>query len=474
MQRSFDISGLFEIVMQEVDQEIYIVDPLSLDIRHTNRAAANNHGNSPALNFAQLLDEDEQAHLKHVLDACLNPPLKLEISGSLTQKLGEFSISLLQHEEQALLVAIRQAIYESPDSAKSEEDDSEVHYHAIVSNIPGLIYQMRLNQHNQISFPYLSDGCENLLELTPEVLQANPSLFIEKIVAEDRYAFLETLLSSARNLTAFNWEGRINSSHFQDIKWISLRSSPRKISDDTLQWDGIMNNITQSKKEKHQIEESHRLLAELSFEMEKIKENERLRIAREIHDDMGGNLTAIKIGLSSVIKKIGPAEQQVLEKLQQLEYIVDQTFEAVHRIASDLRPDVLELGIVDALTWQAKEFEKQIGIRCIFNTNNRQKLLSPDQDITLFRICQEALSNIAKHANADEVNIALNFEANEVIMCISDNGVGIDPENMLKRNSFGLRGMAERISALKGSFEIKRGSDKGTVKTFKLPITGSQ
>ena len=157
------------------------------------------------------------------------------------------------------------------------------------------------------------------------------------------------------------------------------------------------------------------------------------------------------------------------EKLQHLEFIIDQTFEATHRIASDLRPHVLELGIADALAWQALQFETQMGIPCHFSSKLQQQL-TPDQDIALFRLCQEALSNIAKHAQASEVNITLDGTDDEVTMIISDNGIGLHPDCLQKPNALGLRGMAERVAALHGSFEIKPGGGPGTTKVFKLPV----
>lgn len=472
-----DLSQLFELLMPELNEEIYVVDPGSLKIRYASNGAVdalNSAGGAGAgIPFERLLDAPARQKLSNLFSA------ESAIGEEVAQRLAatadahssnpaQFRFKLWRGKGNPLLIAIRQ--HALPKAGRAAIGPDELHYQAIVSNVPGLIYQLQLDDKQQISFVYLSEGCERLLELTPQALQANPALFIAKLVPEDRSGFLDALFHSASELVALNWEGRIWSEEFQDIKWINLRSSPRRLSDTLLQWDGMMNNITQSKREKQQIEESHRLLTELSYEMEKVKEQERMRIAREIHDDLGGNLTAIKMGLASVINKLDQAQQpQVIEKMQQLEAIVDQTFEATHRIASDLRPDVLELGIVDALAWQARQFEKQIGIPCHFRAN-RQTRLTADQDIALFRICQEAMSNIAKHAQATLVNIELEFERHEVTMIISDNGIGIVPDSLLKPNAFGLRGMSERVTALKGSFEIRPGHERGTMKIFKLPI----
>jgi signal transduction histidine kinase len=230
-----------------------------------------------------------------------------------------------------------------------------------------------------------------------------------------------------------------------------------------------MTNITQSKNAKHELEKSRRELVELTAHIHKIKEQERSAIAREIHDDLGGNLTAIKMGLSTIIKRLTDGKAVQLEQAESLKSILDSTFEAVHRISSDLRPNALDLGIVAAIEWQAKEFEKQLGITCTFSCNQSEIPVTTDQGITLFRIFQESLSNIAKHANASHVAVDLIAEAHDVVMTISDNGVGIKSGDTLKSDSFGLRGMRERVTALQGTFNVSQSKKQGTVITIKIP-----
>ena len=131
---------------------------------------------------------------------------------------------------------------------------------------------------------------------------------------------------------------------------------------------------------------------------------------------------------------------------------------------------MLDLGIVAALEWQAKEFEKQLGIKCKFSCNQAEIQVSPDQGITLFRVFQESMSNIAKHAHATQVEISLNAFAHDIVLTITDNGVGIKSSDTLKSNSFGLRGMRERVAALNGTFTVQQANEQGTEITIKLPI----
>lgn len=471
MPRNHDLNHFLTWFLPKLNQEAYVCNADTLQI--LNASAGARQGVKQALaagancRFSNLLNEARLRELKDFLGTGgAGIGIADQAAAGSNASADGFDYQLLQGPSGPLLVALAQS---APAALPTGGTRSEMHYQAIVSNVPGLIYLLQLDDEDRISFVYLSEGCERLLEFTPELLQSKPALFIEKLIPEDRGTFLDELFRSRQHMTPFNWEGRIWSEEFRDIKWINLRSSPRKVTDQLTQWDGMMNNITQSKREKLQIEESNRLLTELSQEMEKIKERERLRIAREIHDDLGGNLTAIRIGMGSLFKQIDRSQPGNVEKISHLESVIDQTFEAVHRIASDLRPDVLELGIVEGLSWLAREFEKGIGIPCHLKVVRPQPLTT-DQDITLFRICQEAMSNIAKHARASEVNIELVFEPGEVTMTISDNGIGLSPQDLRKPNALGLKGMSERLAELSGHFEIRPGKEKGTMKIFKLPI----
>ncbi|PKO46977.1 MAG: histidine kinase [Betaproteobacteria bacterium HGW-Betaproteobacteria-22] len=347
--------------------------------------------------------------------------------------------------------------------------ESESRVDEIVSNTPGMFFQLQRNSEGALSFAYLSEGCQALLGLSASDLQQDAKLFYEMINPEDRARLNQRFELSAMELSQLDWEGRVWIHDWQDHKWINLRAIPHQLDNGQIQWAGIIINITESKEEKLELESSRRELAELTAHLNQVKEQERTRIAREIHDDLGGNLTAIKIGLSSIIRRITNGQPVTREQALNLEGIVDNTFEAVHRISSDLRPNVLDLGIVAALEWQAKAFEKQVGVPCHFTFNQNDIYVSPEQAIALFRICQESMSNIAKHAEATRVNLDLDIYKNEIMMMISDNGVGISASDIYKSNSFGLRGMQERVAALNGHFEIGQ-QDKGTLITVRLPL----
>ncbi|WP_426110095.1 histidine kinase [Massilia sp. PWRC2] len=355
--------------------------------------------------------------------------------------------------------------------------DYEARFNAVVSHLPGLVYQFVLEADGAVHFPYLSEGCEALLGVTAAVLEREPERFLALILADDRAAYQASMRASAAALSPWNWEGRIWVAAFNDIKWINLRSTPCALDTGygggAVQWEGIMTNISAGKHAQHEASDSRAALAELTAHIEAVKEQERTRIAREIHDDLGGNLTAIKMAIAMLARRLPPDQPLLLEKTSYVDSLVDRTIEAVHRISLDLRPPMLDFGIVAALEWQVKEFEKQVGIVCHVDTGEVDIALSPDHAIALFRIFQEALTNIAKHAHASRVDITLALAGTTLSLDIIDNGRGdgVAAADREKAGSFGLRSMSERARALGGTMTLSRAPGGGTMVAIKIELS---
>jgi len=465
-----------QALMSDVSDEVYLIDASSMRLVDVSakvfKRKAANLSELQRMGFQELIGVNEQAltelvHAHAPLSECQDNPKKITINPSHPESI-ELVLMLIHANHQSYLMAIKP---ESPNKglAYNPSGKSESRLQTLIKHSPGLVFQFQLDEQDEITFVYLSERCKALLGIEASQLMKSPQRFYAMINEEDRAKLKDSIQASASDLKMLNWEGRVWIDEWQDTKWVNMRATPRKLTTGVVQWEGIMANITQSKNEKFELEQSRNRLAELSAHLTQAKEEERSRIAREIHDDLGGNLTAIKIGLASILKRIPNDQALLIEKAKNLESIVDNTFEAVHRISADLRPNVLELGVVAALEWQANEFEKQMGICSRFSTNQPEAKVTTDQAITLFRICQESMSNIAKYAYAEHVDIGLFFEPDSIRMLIHDDGVGIAMEDTLKSNSFGIRGMAERVAALNGQFSISKASDKGTNVTVMLP-----
>jgi signal transduction histidine kinase len=334
-----------------------------------------------------------------------------------------------------------------------------------------LVYQIIRKQDGSLAFPYLSGGCENLLGIPQEQLYANPDLFLSLILPQDRDSYIESMTDSAIYMKSWNWEGRIWVDSIKEIRWINLLAAPHQLDKDRVQWEGIMTNITQSKQEEMEIKLSRTRLAELSAHIEEVKEQERTQISREIHDDLGGNLTAIKMALALLAKRLPENQPELADKAEYVNQLVDRTIEAAHRIASNMRPSILDIGIVAALEWLADEFSHQSGIPCKFESTLSEIQLQSAQSTALFRITQEALTNIARHAEASRVFIQLTTSKTHVQLKITDNGKGITVADRMKPQSFGIRGMIERAHALGGKLSFDSVPKKRNAITVVIPFT---
>ncbi|MCM1129199.1 MAG: histidine kinase [Alistipes senegalensis] len=336
---------------------------------------------------------------------------------------------------------------------------------------PWLVYQIVRQNDGSISFPHLGSGCENLLGLTRDQLRHNPDLFLSLILPQDRDSYIESMTDSAIHMKSWNWKGRIWGNAIKEIRWIHLLAAPRLLHDGSIQWEGIMTNITQSKQEEMEIKLSKIRLAELSAHIEEVKEKERTQLSREIHDDLGGNLTAIKMALALLVKRLPATPSELMEKAEYVDQLVDRTIEATHRIASNMRPSILDIGIIDALEWQSGEFTRQSGIPCQFTSNTSEIRLQPPQSTALFRIAQEALTNIARHAQASRVSLELTLNKTDIQLKITDNGKGITVADRMKPQSFGIRGMIERAHSLGGKLSFDSLPNKRNTITVIIPFT---
>jgi len=204
------------------------------------------------------------------------------------------------------------------------------------------------------------------------------------------------------------------------------------------------------------------------------RQAERTRIARELHDDLGGNLIAIKMALARLAARV-PADQPGLAgQAEYIDELVDRTIETVHRISLGLRASALDLGLAGALAWQANEFARQTGVTVI--THCPATLIpepAPEHAAALFHIAQEALTNVAKHARATQVTLTLDHDGGELTLAICDNGCGIDPAARARPHAFGLRGMHERASALGGVLSLSPAPGGGTMLTVKTRLAPS-
>jgi two-component system sensor histidine kinase UhpB len=233
----------------------------------------------------------------------------------------------------------------------------------------------------------------------------------------------------------------------------------------------LVRDVTERVNSEDELKRSREQLRALSAYLQSAREQERTSIAREVHDDLGQTLTALKMDLSWLKKKLPERENALVEKTEAMTSLVDTSIQSVQRISSELRPGPLEdLGLTAAIEWQAEEFENRSGIQCEIRFDPEDIALDRNLATTIFRIFQETLTNIARHANASAVKAHLIHKDDKLQLRVSDNGKGISKEELSDPKAFGLIGMRERAFVWQGDVEITGVPDKGTSVEVSIPL----
>jgi PAS domain S-box-containing protein len=237
---------------------------------------------------------------------------------------------------------------------------------------------------------------------------------------------------------------------------------------------GIQRDITERRSNEEALRRSREELRDLADRLQAVREEERTRIARELHDELGQALTGLKLDLAWIRGRLPRPQADLAERLQTLMSRVDGTVEAVRRIATELRPGVLDLlGLVAAIEWQAQEFGRRTGIETSLELDADQAPLDDARATTVFRILQEALTNVARHAGASRVRIGFTRTRAQLRLQVADNGRGITQAELAGRRSLGLVGIRERAIASGGLLEITGRQGQGTVVDLRIPCTGT-
>jgi len=213
-------------------------------------------------------------------------------------------------------------------------------------------------------------------------------------------------------------------------------------------------------------------LRQLSHKIQKIREEEKSRMSREVHDELGQSLTALKMDLFQLEKRFPEENQDWRKRTQSMMDLVDTTIKSVQRIAMELRPPILDaFGLCEAIAWQAKEYEKRFSIK--FDLNCLQSHFELDEDLktTFFRVFQESITNVVRHAEASKVNVSMSHEKDQLVMKIRDNGKGIQKDQVEGSSSLGLIGIRERVRFWNGEVFFHGAPEKGTTVEIRIPVS---
>ncbi|HZR47874.1 MAG TPA: PAS domain-containing protein, partial [Candidatus Manganitrophaceae bacterium] len=318
-----------------------------------------------------------------------------------------------------------------------------------------------------------SENFQTLFNYKPEQIEQTVQWWVNRLHPDDREWVFSGVLTAIDRGERF-WSGEYRFLR-GDGTYATIFDRGYVVYDEkgkSVRMIGAMMDITERKLAQEELEKSHTQLRDLSTRLQSRLEEERTRIAREIHDEFGQVLTVLKMELSWLQKKFSGKQQQALrEKAQSMSKLIDAAIRTVRKTATELRPGILDdLGLTAAIEWQAQEFEKRTGISCRLSIAPEDLTADPERSTAIFRILQEALTNVARHAKAGQVDIQLLREEPSLVLKVRDDGIGITEDQATHSKSLGLLGIRERVRLWGGKVTIRGVKGKGTEVHVQLPI----
>ena len=352
-------------------------------------------------------------------------------------------------------------------SSEIELRESEQKFKMLFNNLNDAVFVTQLSRDRSYGdFIEVNDiACKRLGYTRDEFLRLSPSAIVWQKNIDDFNLFSEKLLKEGHVIYDIVHRAK-------DKKLIPVEiNSHLFLYNDKLTSLSIARDITERKQAEQKLARSSRLLRELAVHLQSVREEERTLIAHEIHDELGQVLTALKISVSLLEKKLNKNQTALKQKVNALADMIDSSVESVQKISSKLRPGILdELGLIAAIEWQAEEFENLTNIKCNLVLPREEIKLERNKATAIFRIFQESLTNIARHSGADKATVSLLNHQSMIYLEIHDNGRGITQNQIRDFKSLGIHGMEERAMVFGGQLNIDGITGIGTTVKVEIPI----
>lgn len=289
---------------------------------------------------------------------------------------------------------------------------------------------------------------------------------------EDLPSLDETIKRAIENKRGYTYQHRIITGNGTIKHILGIGEIIQNENGDLTGLKGTGQDITEMIKAEEKLQNSYKQIKQLVTHLQDIREQERTSMAREIHDELGQQLTGLKMYISSLYKKIAPQEEDIKDKFGSTFQLIEDTIKSVRKISMDLRPSMLDdLGLMAALEWQSNEFEKRSGIDTEFISQTGNREIPNRLKTGLFRIYQESLTNVARHADAKKIVSSLRLQNNSLVLTITDDGKGFSFKNIESKKTLGLFGMKERTLEMGGHYEIKSEPGMGTTVSVTVPLS---
>ncbi|MBD3224117.1 MAG: PAS domain S-box protein [Caldithrix sp.] len=379
----------------------------------------------------------------------------------------EFANTVLElNSSQPLVLSVIKDISKRK-AAQSALAESEERYRVLFNSANDSVFVHHIGDNGKFG-PFVEvneEATRQLVYSKDELLQLNP--------------YLITPLSMRQTLDDLLVELNNNKHAIYELQLLTKdkRPIPAEINSHLFFFRGqptvlsIARNITERKRAEEQLKKSSAQLRKLTSRIQSVREEERTLIAREIHDELGQVLTVLKIQLSLMNNQLRDDQRALKQQVKGLSQWIDETVEVVQRITTKLRPGILdELGLIPALEWQAQDFQKNTGITCTFSGPQDSITFNREKATAVFRIFQESLTNVARHANASRVSVFVRQSDNRFTLEITDNGVGISDSQLNNPNALGILGMRERALLFDGAVHIEGIKHSGTHVMLIMPF----
>ncbi len=337
----------------------------------------------------------------------------------------------------------------------------------LINTIEGIVWEA---DAQTFQFTYISKKVEDVLGYPAHQWLTDHQFWANHIHPDDRKMTVDYCVTCTREKRQHDFEYRMLA---KDGTVVWLRDIVTVIveNDEPIQLRGVMINITEKKKAEVILNERTEELRELATHLQNVREDERMNIAREIHDELGQQLTGLKMDIAWLMKKTGKGDAVIETKFNDTLKLVDATVRTIRRISTELRPSIIDdLGLNAALEWLMAEFKDRLRIEMVYDNSFDDHNVDPNISIGLFRILQESLNNIAKHANANKVEIKIEKQNSVVHLSVHDDGIGFDTNTKPTGLTFGVLGIRERVNRMKGDCMITSDPGRGTKIEVKIPL----
>ncbi|MBI5641385.1 MAG: PAS domain S-box protein [Nitrospirae bacterium] len=351
--------------------------------------------------------------------------------------------------------------------------ESQRFVHRITDATPNILYLYDVVENRIV---YVNPQIYDILGYMPDAVKKMGRTFIESVLHPDDSKTFESLrqrFNHAKDGEIIEVEYRMKNSS-GEWRWFYSRDVIFKRTRDGLLKLvlGIAQDITSRKKTGEELRESREQLRKLLAHVQSVREDERTRISREIHDELGQSLTALKMDISWIIRRLAKDQEQIRDKASAMSRLINDNIQTVKRISAELRPGLLDdLGLTAALEWQANEFQERTGIRCEVLLSPEDIILDRDISTVIFRVFQETLTNVARHAKAKKVTVSLTRTKDSISLQVRDDGRGIEERQISSPKSIGLIGMKERVHFFGGKVAIRGCKDLGTTVDVCIPFS---